>query len=114
MKAVPFLVGIVLVGGVLASEENPPPTHDHQDIKKTADTFLQRQNDRRGTGFIATDPNSKIIVRRCSVPLQAAWAERSDGQGKKSVRVTCPATSHDKKGWRVFIPITTASTSSKK
>ena len=98
--------GLALAGGE-GSPVSPPPTHDLQDIKKAAETFLHIDNQHRKTAFIATDPNPKVIVERCSVPLRSEWAHSSYGLSKKSVRVICQTTLHDKKGWHVFVPVLT-------
>ena len=96
--------GLTLASGE-SSPSSIPPTHDLQDIKKTAETFLRVDNERHQTAFIATDPNPKITVERCSVPLKSEWAHQSYGLSKKSVRVICQTTPHDKKGWHVFVPV---------
>ncbi len=93
---------------IASGESSPssiPPTHDLQDIKKAAEIFLRVDNERHQTAFAASNPNPKIVVERCSVPLKSEWAHASYGLSKKSVRVICQTTPHDKKGWHVFVPV---------
>jgi hypothetical protein len=95
---------LVFAGGE-SSPPSIPPTHDLQDIKKAAEIFLRADNERQHSTFTATNPNPKIVVERCSVPLKSEWAHASYGLTQKSVRVICQTTSHDKKGWHVFVPV---------
>lgn len=98
-----------MISSVFPGEPPPPPVQDLQDIKRAAEIFLMRDNQLQKTDFFASDLNSKIIVERCSMPLQAGW-NKDRGSSSKSVQVICPSTRQGKKGWKVLVPVVQPST----
>lgn len=100
-----LLFGFMICGITCAAENNPPPIQDLQEIRKSADDFLKEENKRHKTEFTTVRINPKIIVEQCAASLESGWAPSDNGISRKSVQVVCKSTLHDKKGWRVLVPI---------
>lgn len=47
--------------------------HGLYEIQQEAQAFLQNENKRRGTDFYVGEPNLKVLVPTCAVPLKAKW-----------------------------------------
>ena len=54
--------------------------HGLYEIQQEADAFLQRENKRRGTDFYVGQPNAKVLVPACAVPLKAKWGKPRPGR----------------------------------
>lgn len=105
MKIIFILVGLMISGITFADEDTLPPIQDLQEIKRSADEFLKKENKRQKTEFTTARVNPKIIVEQCATPLESGWAPSEIGTSRKNVEVVCKSTSHNKKGWRVLVPI---------
>ncbi|WP_339959020.1 hypothetical protein [Delftia acidovorans] len=105
-----ILVGIMISGTTSADEKNSPPIQDLQEIKRSADEFLMKEKRQKGTQLTAVRINPKIIVEQCAVPLESGWASSDRGVLGKRVQVVCKSTLHEKKGWRVLVPIAASAT----
>jgi hypothetical protein len=57
-----MLVGIMISGTTSAGEKNPSPIQDLQEIKRSADGFLIKENRQKIAQFTAVQLNPKIIV----------------------------------------------------
>jgi len=93
-----------------AGEKNSPPIQDLQEIKRSADEFLMKEKRQKRPQLTAVRINPKIIVEQCAVPLESGWASSDRGVLGKRVQVVCKSTLHDKKGWRVLVPIAASAT----
>ncbi|XXB10208.1 hypothetical protein NMA58_26715 (plasmid) [Rhizobium sp. YTUHZ045] len=52
------------------------------------------------------EPNAKVLVPRCVVPLQAQWTPKSLGRSKPSVMVTCATVPNAvMERWDVPVPV---------
>lgn len=105
MKIIFMLVGLMISGITSAGEDALPPIQDLQEIKRSADEFLKEENKRQKTEFTTARVNPKIIVEQCATSLESDWAPSDGGLARKSVQVVCKLTLHNKKGWRVLVPI---------
>ncbi|MFG0787066.1 hypothetical protein [Delftia tsuruhatensis] len=111
MKRIFFmLVGIMISGTTSAGEKNSPPIQDLNEVKRSADEFLIKENRQKRTQFTAVRINSKIIVEQCAVPLESDWASSDSGVLGKRVQIGCHSTLRDKKEWRVLVPIAVSAT----
>lgn len=77
--------------------------HGLYEINQEAVKFLNNENKRTGINRESLEPNLKILVERCAVPLKANWTPKEFGRKKYSVGVRCEQTISGKK-WRVDIP----------
>lgn len=92
-----FSVGVALAGDVttesgvdpLAKYRNNDSNHGLYEIRAEAKDFLDRQNVRDRTDWRAIDPDIRIVVERCAVPLRSKWTMF---ESRKSVLVSCDRT----------------------
>ena len=86
--------------------------HGLYEIREEARKFVSQENARnRGTEWVALEPNLKVLVPRCAVPLKARWHDIwwFDNNGtselvKRSRRVISVACTHPQK-WDVHVPV---------
>ncbi|WP_428144528.1 hypothetical protein [Delftia acidovorans] len=107
MRIVFIFVELMIFGITFAGENTLPPIQDLQEIKRSADEFLKEENKRQKTEFTTARVNPKITVEQCATSLESGWAPSDGGLARKSVQVVCKSTLHNKKGWRVLLPIVT-------
>ncbi|WP_374005208.1 hypothetical protein [Delftia lacustris] len=105
-----MLVAIMISGTTSAGEKNSPPIQDLKEVETSADEFLIKENRQKRTQFTAVRINPKIIVEQCAVTLESDWASSDSGVLGKRVQVFCKSTSHEKKHWRVLVPIAASAT----
>lgn len=83
MKRLLFALMVCLSAGAVGAEstawaiEQSRSTnniHGLYEIQQEAQAFLQNENKRRGTDFYVGEPNLKVLVPTCAVPLKAKWA----------------------------------------
>lgn len=82
--------------------------HGLYEIREEARKFIANQNSVNHTKWVALDPNYKIIVPRCTLPLKVKWAPKSYGLSQKSVLVYCTksiSTNNELKEWDVAVPV---------
>lgn len=82
--------------------------HGLYEIREEARKFISNQNSTNHTKWVVLDPNYKIIVPRCLVPLKVKWAPKSYGLSQKSVLVYCTksiSTNNELKEWDVTVPV---------
>jgi len=82
--------------------------HGLFEIREEARQFIATENLSRGTQWEVLDPNLKIQVPRCAVPLTVKWVPKTYGLSAPNVAVSCGRTVHDswEKHWNVFVPVT--------
>jgi hypothetical protein len=88
--------------------------HGLYEIREEARSFVARENAAGHGGWVALDPNLKILVPRCKVPLTTQWTPRSYGMTGRNVMVTCAQVALPHKRWSVHVPVTTAALREKK
>jgi hypothetical protein len=81
--------------------------HGLYEIREVARKFVIAGNVRNSTHWMVMDPNLKIQVTLCAVPLEVVWVPKSYGLSNTSVEVVCSRTINPKieKKWRVFVPV---------
>jgi len=96
-----ILPGLVFGGSCLAgdpfieSQRSTATTHGLYEVDQAARAFVASENARLRANWTVADPNPKILVARCSVPLNARWGEirlfAPDGRElvRKVVEVAC-------------------------
>ncbi len=83
--------------------------HGLFEIREEARAFVARENAAKGTKWEALEPNLKIFVPRCALPLKTKWASKDRGLSSPSVMVICEKTvadNHSKSEWNVLVPVT--------
>ncbi|MDN2712677.1 hypothetical protein O0880_24975 [Janthinobacterium sp. SUN118] len=109
-----LIASLFLVAGIssaLASTLHEDRTrgdiHGLFEIRDAAVKFIAAENLKNGTGWQALEPNRKILVAKCALPLRVKWVPKSHGLSGAHVAVICSRTVKpaplDK--WEVFVPI---------
>lgn len=82
--------------------------HGLFEIREEARRFIARENLSGGTDWKVLDPNLKIQVPRCAVPLTVKWVPETYGLSAPNVAVTCAGTVGGswERHWNVFVPVT--------
>ncbi|MBB3647535.1 hypothetical protein FHX14_003750 [Rhizobium sp. BK619] len=77
------------------------------EIRQEARRFIAQENVSEHEQWNVLEPNAKVLVPRCAVPLQAQWTPKSLGRSKPSVMVVCPAAVPNAvmKRWDVPVPV---------
>jgi hypothetical protein len=81
--------------------------HGLYEIREEARGFVARENAAGRGEWVALDPNLKILVARCAVPLKTQWTPRSYGMTGRNVMVSCAQVAPPHKAWNVHVPVTT-------
>lgn len=81
--------------------------HGLFEIRETAVKFMAAENAKNGTRWQVLEPNRKILVAKCALPLHVTWVPKSHGLSGPNVAVSCartvkPAPQHK---WNVFVPV---------
>ncbi|WP_426212290.1 hypothetical protein [Massilia sp. TWP1-3-3] len=81
--------------------------HSLYDIREAARTFLTRESVGRKVAYEPMDPDIRIVVPRCLVPLKARWARKSVEYDQPGVEVVCKRSVNKKydHSWDVFVPL---------
>ncbi|MBB5574334.1 MULTISPECIES: hypothetical protein [Rhizobium] len=81
--------------------------HGLFEIREKARQFIASENMSGGTHWEVLDPNLKIQVPRCAVPLTAKWVPKTYGLSAPNVAVTCSRTidGSSERHWDVFVPV---------
>jgi hypothetical protein len=87
--------------------------HGLYEIREEARSFVASENAAGHGDWAALDPNLKILVARCTVPLKTQWTPRSYGMTGRNVMVTCAQVAPPHKAWNVHVPVTTAASREK-
>ncbi|WP_049731013.1 hypothetical protein [Rhizobium ecuadorense] len=81
--------------------------HGLFEIRAEARHFVERENAKGQQQWEVLEPNVKVLVPRCEVPLRSQWTPKSLGRSKPSVMVICAtAVPNDvMKRWDVYVPV---------
>lgn len=92
------------VADPLAKYRNNDVSHGLYEIREEAKDFLDRKNAREGTDWRPIDPDIRIMVDRCAIPLRSKWTVF---ESRKSVLVSCGRTvaSASQRTWDLPVPI---------
>lgn len=106
----PCFVDVACPG--IADDHTTAGRHGLYEIREEARKFVALENASKLTRWEVLDPNLKIVVPRCVVPLKTKWAPKDRGLSSKSVWVICEQTVRDKHGnvayypaWNARIPL---------
>ncbi|MFC5474648.1 hypothetical protein [Paraherbaspirillum soli] len=80
--------------------------HGLYEIREEARKFVAQENTKNHTNWETLDPNLKIVVPKCVVPLKTKWVPEDRGLSNKSVWVLCAQTlNKNYKKWDVYVPV---------
>lgn len=80
--------------------------HGLYEIREEAREFVAKENAKGQSTWVALDPNLKVVVPRCSVPLQTQWTPKSYGMTGRNVMVSCARVVGPMQKWNVHVPVT--------
>jgi hypothetical protein len=90
----------------IADDHTTAGKHGLYEIREEARKFVARENGENLSTWEVLDPNLKIVVPRCAIPLKTKWAPKDRGLSSKSVWVICERTVDEQyKKWDVFVPV---------
>lgn len=80
--------------------------HGLYEIRETAREFIRRQNLTKKTQWEVGNPDIRVVVWECAVPLVAKWQASEPGE-EPLVAVSCTKTLKNApvKNWRVRVPV---------
>ncbi|EJC83559.1 hypothetical protein Rleg4DRAFT_6694 [Rhizobium leguminosarum bv. trifolii WSM2297] len=92
------------------SIETDRSTENHHglfEIREKARRFIAQENAKGRQQWVVLEPNPKVLVPRCAVPLQTRWTPKSLGRSKPSVMVICAAAEPNAvmSSWDVAVPV---------
>jgi hypothetical protein len=89
--------------------------HGLYEIGEAARNFVVLENARTHGQWEAGDPNLKVFVPRCAVPLKAQWdtvrwtvlsgSGESLQRSRRVIAVTCSRTAGPPQKWEVLVPV---------
>lgn len=90
--------------------------HGLYEIREAAREFIARENAKTHGTWEAMEPNLKVLVPRCAVPLTARWDTirwLSNGKGgelsersRRVISVVCARAVNPAQKWEVHVPVT--------
>lgn len=89
----------------IEADRSTAEIHGLFEIRQEARDFVARENAATRGEWVALDPNMKILVSRCSVPLETRWTPKSHGLTGRNVMVTCKRTVGSPQKWSVNVPV---------
>ncbi|QSI30997.1 hypothetical protein GNX71_16000 [Variovorax sp. RKNM96] len=90
----------------IETDRSTAKMHGLFEIREEARSFVAKENAATRSGWEALDPNLKILVPRCSVPLETKWTPHSYGLTGRNVMVSCARTVGTPQKWNVNVPVT--------
>lgn len=95
------------IAATLDEDRTRGDIHGLFEIREAAVKFMAAENAKNGTRWQVLEPNRKILVAKCALPLHVTWVPKSHGLSKPNVAVSCartvkPAPQHK---WDVFVPV---------
>lgn len=72
----------------------------NEEVKK----FLYEENIKNNTSWVSLEPNLKILVPHCKVPLKTTWVPKKVGLSGDAVFVDCLKTNEPNlKKWQIYV-----------
>lgn len=101
-----FIPFIVCATYSLKENRTNDVNHGLWEIREQAVDFLYYEGIKHHIFRDALEPNLKIVVPRCSIPLRAIWTPEYQGLSKYTVSVICDKTIPDsfEAQWSVAVP----------
>jgi hypothetical protein len=85
-----------------------PTKHGLYEIQQEAKKFVLEENKRRGTDFVVGEPDLRIVVPKCAVPLTTKWGTPVVAERILLAVVTCKKTvpeNYGKLRWAVDVTV---------
>lgn len=105
----PFLLLIAsarcLASWSIENDRSTAEMHGLYEIREEAREFIAKENAKDQSAWVALDPNLKVVVPRCSVPLKTQWTPQSYGMTGRNVMVTCARSVGLMQKWNVHVPV---------
>ncbi|QKK26416.1 hypothetical protein [Rhizobium hidalgonense] len=81
--------------------------HGLHEIREEARHFIERENAKGQQQWKVLEPNAKVLVPPCAVPLRTQWTPKSLDRSKPSVTVICAAAVPNAvmSDWDVAVPV---------
>ncbi|MBB3350310.1 hypothetical protein FHT70_000211 [Rhizobium sp. BK049] len=91
----------------IETDRSTPDKHGLFEIREEARRFITQETARGHQRWNVLEPNAKVLVPRCAVPLQAQWTPKDLGRSKPSVMVICAVTVPNAvmERWDVPVPV---------
>ncbi|MBX5241659.1 hypothetical protein [Rhizobium sp. NLR22b] len=112
LRSIVFITALTACIPCLASwsietDRSTPDKHGLFEIREKARRFIAQENANAHEQWNVLEPNAKVLVPRCAVPLQARWTPKSLGRSKPSVIVICAAAVPNAvmERWDVPVPV---------
>ena len=90
--------------------------HGLYEIREAAREFITRENARTHGTWEAMEPNLKVLVPRCAVPLTARWGSirwfsntkggEPSEHSRRVISVVCTRAVNSAQKWDVHVPVT--------
>jgi hypothetical protein len=90
----------------IETDRSTAEIHGLFEIRQEARDFVAKENARNRSGWVALEPNMKILVPRCTVPLETQWTPASYGLTGRNVMLTCARAVGTRQKWHVHVPVT--------
>jgi len=112
-----FLLGLALWSGAgaamadaapdpLLGYRTTPQIHGLYEIREEAIHYLDRDAVRKKAGWRALDPDIRIQVDKCAVPLKSRWLDKSAEFPYPTIEVVCDKTVDRRNPhWSVAVPV---------
>ncbi|MBY4609161.1 hypothetical protein K6M90_16045 [Rhizobium sp. 9T] len=112
LRSILFTVALSACVTCLASwsidtDRSTQAKHGLFEIREEARRFITQENAKGREQWDVLEPNAKVLVPRCAVPLLAQWTPKSLGRSKASVTVICSAAVPNgvMRRWDVHVPV---------
>ena len=112
LRPIFFIATLPVCVGCLASwsvetDHSTAGKHGLFEIREEARRFIAQENAKGREQWDVLEPNAKVLVPRCAVPLLAQWTPKSLGRSKPSVMVMCETAVPNgvMKRWDVRVPV---------
>ncbi|WP_027686528.1 hypothetical protein [Rhizobium leguminosarum] len=98
---------LCLASWSIETDRSTEDTHGLFEIREEARRFISQENAKEQQQWDVLEPNLKILVPRCAVPLETQWTPKSYGRSKPSVMVICTAAVPNAvmRRWDVHVPV---------
>jgi hypothetical protein len=81
-------------------------THGLYEIREAGANFLDRERPKRAPQISVLDPDIRIVVSRCAVPLKAHWGREPLPFAREAVIVVCSRTNTKyEPSWDILLPL---------
>lgn len=109
-RTFPLLLLLLASARCLASwsietDRSTAEIHGLFEIRQEARNFVAKENAGTHGGWVALEPNPKVLVPRCSVPLTTRWTPKSYGLTGRNVMVSCAQAVGAMQKWSVHVPV---------